>query len=107
MTLAAKLEDVRLIAMREGEHNAMVGVVKRLLNQQRSMEEISTICGSDLDEVKKSRKKAELAFCAKRVLYFVIIEWRFRGPTREKLSLGIRQRGSNFFTFLCRKSGIF
>ena len=73
MTLAAKLEDVRLIALKEGEekgraegraegrtegraegeHSAMVGLVKRLLKQQRSMEEISTICGLDLDEIEK------------------------------------------------------
>ena len=61
MTLAAKLEDVRFIALREGEekgraegeHSAMMGLVKRLLKQQRSMEEISNICGLDLDEVKK------------------------------------------------------
>lgn len=57
MTLAAKLEDVRFIALREGEEKgrteAMVGLVKRLLKQQRSMEDISNICGLDLDEVKK------------------------------------------------------
>ena len=57
MTLAAKLEDVRFIALREGEEKGraetMVGLVKRLLKQQRSMEEISNICGLDLDEVKK------------------------------------------------------
>ena len=65
MTLAAKLEDVRLIALREGEekgraegraegeHSAIVGLVKRLLKQQRSLEDISNICGLDVDEVKK------------------------------------------------------
>ncbi len=57
MTLATKIEDVRFYtrkeALAEGEHNAMVGLVKRLLKQQRSMEEISNICGLDLDEVKK------------------------------------------------------
>lgn len=57
MTLATKIEDVRFIALREGEEKGraetMVGLVKRLLKQQRSMEEISNICGLDLDEVKK------------------------------------------------------
>ena len=57
MTLAAKLEDVRFIAhkegVEEGEHSAMVGLVKRLLKQQRSLEDISNICGLDVDEVKK------------------------------------------------------
>lgn len=37
----------------EGEHSAMVGLVKRLLKQRRSLEDISNICGLDVDEVKK------------------------------------------------------
>lgn len=65
MTLAAKLEDVRFIARKEaleegvekgraeGEHNAMKGLVKRLLKQQRSLAEISDICGLNMDEIKK------------------------------------------------------
>lgn len=65
MTLAAKLEDERYYALEkgreegraegraEGERSAIVGFVKRLLEQQRSLEEISNICGLDLDEVKK------------------------------------------------------
>ncbi len=61
MTLATKLEDVRFIAHKagveegraEGERSAMVGLVKRLLKQQRSLEDISNICGLDVDEVKK------------------------------------------------------
>ena len=61
MTLAAKIEDARFYARKEaleegraeGEHSAMVGLVKRLLKQQRSLEDISDICGLDLDEVKK------------------------------------------------------
>ena len=65
MTLAAKLEDVRFAALREGEekgraegraegeHNARVGLVKRLLARTKSVEEIADICGLDLDEVKK------------------------------------------------------
>ena len=65
MTLAAKLEDERYYALEkgreegraegraEGERSAIVGFVKRLLEQQRSLEEISNIFGLDLDEVKK------------------------------------------------------
>ena len=73
MTLAAKIEDVRFYTRKEaleegriegraegriegraeGERSAMVGLIKRLLKQQRSIEEISTICGLDIDEVKK------------------------------------------------------
>lgn len=61
MTLAAKLEDVRYIALREGreegraegEHNAKVGLVKRLLARTKSLEEIADISDLDLDEVKK------------------------------------------------------
>ena len=65
MTLAAKIEDVRFYTRKEaleegriedraeGERSAMVGLIKRLLKQQRSMEEISTICGLDLDEIEK------------------------------------------------------
>lgn len=65
MTLAAKIEDARFYARKEaleegraeGEHSAMVGLVKRLLKQQRSLEDISDICGLDLDEVKKIAKE--------------------------------------------------
>ena len=73
MTLAAKLEDVRFIAHKEGveegraegraechaagraegEHSAMVGLVKRLLERQKTLEEIADLCGLDVDEVKK------------------------------------------------------
>lgn len=61
MTLAAKLEDVRYITRKEaleegraeGEHNAKVGLVKRLLARAMSLEEIAEICDLDLDEVKK------------------------------------------------------
>ena len=69
MTLAAKLEDVRFIALREGEekgrvegraegraegeHSAMAGLIKRLLERHKTLEEIADICGLDLDEVKK------------------------------------------------------
>ena len=65
MTLAAKLEDVRFIALREGEekgraegraegeHSAMAGLIKRLLERHKTLEEIADICGMDLDEVKK------------------------------------------------------
>ncbi len=61
MTLAAKIGDARFYARKEaleegraeGEHSAMVGLVKRLLKQQRSLEDISDICGLDLDEIKK------------------------------------------------------
>ena len=77
MTLAAKLEDVRIDARREGfeegiekgmekgmekgrvagraegERSAMVGLIKRLLGKHKSLEEIADICGMDLDEVKK------------------------------------------------------
>lgn len=57
MTLAAKLEDVRFIAhkegVEEGRAETMVGLVKRLLKQQRSLEDIANICGLDVDEVKK------------------------------------------------------
>ncbi|QQR28662.1 hypothetical protein I5Q82_11065 [Acutalibacter muris] len=61
ITLATKIEDVRFYARKEaleeglaeGEHSAMVGVVKRLLKQQGSLEDITDICGLDLDEIKK------------------------------------------------------
>ena len=65
MTLAAKLEDVRFVALREGEekgraegraegeHNAKVGLVKRLLARAMSLEDIADACALDLDEVKK------------------------------------------------------
>ena len=77
MTLAAKLEDVRIDARREGfeagiekgmekgmekgrvagraegERSAMVGLIKRLLGKHKTLEEIADICGMDLDEVKK------------------------------------------------------
>ncbi len=57
MTLAAKIEDVRIDARREGfeegERNAKVGMVKRMLKRHKTLEEIADICGLDLDEVKK------------------------------------------------------
>lgn len=65
MTLAAKLEDVRFIALKEGEEkgfatgrtegerDAKTGVVKRLLERGFSMEETADVCSLDLDEVKK------------------------------------------------------
>ena len=65
MTLAAKLEDVRFIAHKEGveegraegraegERSAKVGLVKRLLERHKSLEEIADLCGLDVDEVKK------------------------------------------------------
>ncbi|MCI9553178.1 MAG: Rpn family recombination-promoting nuclease/putative transposase [Acutalibacter sp.] len=67
MTLAAKLEDVRFVALREGEekgraegeHNAKVGLVKRLLARTKSLEEIADICDLDLDEVKKIAEESE------------------------------------------------
>ena len=73
MTLAAKLKDVRIDARREGfeegikkgiekgrvagraegERSAMVGLIKRMLERHKSLEEIADICALDLDEVKK------------------------------------------------------
>lgn len=61
MTLAAKLEDVRFIAHKEGveegraegERSAKVGLVKRMLERHKSLEEIADLCGLDVDEVKK------------------------------------------------------
>ena len=58
MTLAAKLEDVRFIAhkegVEEGERSAKVSLVKRLLAKGgMTLAEIADICVLDLDEVKK------------------------------------------------------
>lgn len=58
MTLAAKLEDVRIDARREGEHDAKVGMVKKLLARKQPLEDIADICGLDLDEVKKIAEDA-------------------------------------------------
>ena len=53
MTLAAKLKDERWIGRQEGAHDAHVGMVKKLLARDMSLEEIADICSLDLDEVKK------------------------------------------------------
>lgn len=66
MTLAAKLEDVRIDARREGfeagvekgiekgSHDAQIGMAKRLLTKGgMTLAEIADICVLDLDEVKK------------------------------------------------------
>ena len=57
MTLAAKLKDERWIGQREGIErgtlDTKIGIVKRMLDRQKSLEEIADICGLDLDEVKK------------------------------------------------------
>lgn len=73
MTLATKIEDVRFYTRKEaleegraegrvegraegraeGERSAMVGLIKRLLEKQKTLEEIADICGLDLDEIKK------------------------------------------------------
>lgn len=58
MTLAAKLEDVRIDAHREGEHDAKVGMVKKLLARKQPLEDIADICSLDLDEVKKIAEDA-------------------------------------------------
>lgn len=67
MTLAAKLEDVRLNARREGleegraegERTAKAGMVKRLLARGLSLEDIADICGLNLDDVKKIAEDAQ------------------------------------------------
>ena len=65
MTLTAKLKDERWIGRQEGleeglakgraegEQSAMTGLIKRLLERHKTLEEIADICGLDLDEVKK------------------------------------------------------
>ena len=47
------MEKGRVAGRAEGERSAMVGLIKRMLERHKSLEEIADICALDLDEVKK------------------------------------------------------